>query len=115
MEDRRLGNFAILQRLDAIEARQNDRWQATREILDRISVIETRQSERWESSQRELGRIEKNLAGLEAALSTKAPTQTPSIMGLLGQDSKILLAAALILGAALGKSGINPVQWLFGG
>jgi hypothetical protein len=89
------------------------------ETKERLASIETRMAERWtqlrgefEWFRSELLKFDRRLAEREMRLVVQAnsgPKGSPMTVAL--KEQQWLLIAALIVGAMLGKAGINPAEW----
>jgi hypothetical protein len=87
-------------------------YQSAPETRERLAAIETRAAERWHWVQGEFQKLEKRLGDVEAlcrGFATGAKNGSP-LMLVIKEHGPLI--AALVLGAMLGKAGINPLDWL---
>lgn len=82
------------------------------ETRERLATIEARMTDRWEWVRHEFTKLERRLSELELAVKGYTPGPRSSPIATALKDQQWLLIAALVLGAMLGKAGINPIEWI---
>lgn len=85
---------------------------SAKETVERLANIETRAAVRWEWVRSELNRLDQRLSKIEGALTGYSTAPRGGSITLVIKDLQMLLIAALVLGALLGKAGVNPLDWL---
>lgn len=91
---------------------EEQRRQSAPETRERLAAIETRAAERWVWVQNEFLRLEKRIGDVETLCRgfTSGSSRDSPLLVVFKEHGPLIMA--LVIGAMLGKAGINPLDWL---